>query len=390
MSSLARFLEPPRLRTLEAEEDRRATWLELFLDLVFVAAVAEVAGTLSADPTAAGLGRFLVLFLPIFWAWAGFTFYATRFDTDDLVYRLLTLLGMFAVAGLASTVPDALHGGQNTFVVAYVCVRAILLVLYARVYRDVEVARPVAGWFIVMFGLGVMGWLVSLAVPVPWKYAVWGVALAVEYAAPIRAWRLLRGVPVDPRHLPERFGLLIIIVLGEGVIGVVLGTAEVSWTLRSGAVAFAGFLTGAAIWWLYFDFLDATSVVTRNVRSGLTFVYAHFFVAAGIAALGVGVKLAILSVEPGPLYDDIGWIAATGTALCMLGLAAIQLATPPGLVDADVVLRLVTTAVASMLAGLSGLLSPAVVVALLAVALVAQVVVELARHERHVTAAGPF
>ena len=206
---------------------------------------------------------------------------------------------MFAVAGLASTVPDALHGGQNTFVVAYVCVRAILLVLYARVYRDVEVARPVAGWFMVMFGLGVMGWLVSLAVPVPWKYAVWGVALAVEYAAPIRAWRLLRGVPVDPRHLPERFGLLIIIVLGEGVIGVVLGTAEVSWTLRSGAVAFAGFLTGAAIWWLYFDFLDATSVVTRNVRSGLTFVYAHFFVAAGIAALGVGVKLAILSVEPG-------------------------------------------------------------------------------------------
>ena len=390
MKSLARFLEPPRLRTLEAEEDRRATWLELFLDLVFVAAVAEVAGTLSSDPTAAGLGRFLFLFLPIFWAWAGFTFYATRFDTDDLVYRLLTLLGMFAVAGLASTVPDALHGGQNTFVVAYVCVRAILLVLYARVYRDVEVARPVAGWFMVMFGLGVMGWLVSLAVPVPWKYAVWGVALALEYAAPIRAWRLLQGVPVDPRHLPERFGLLIIIVLGEGVIGVVLGTAEVSWTLRSGAVAFAGFLTGAAIWWLYFDFLDATSVVTRNVRSGLTFVYAHYFVAAGIAALGVGVKLAILSVEPGPRYDDVGWIAATGTALCMLGLAAIQLATPPGLVDADVVLRLVTAAAAAMLAGLSGLLSPAVVVALLAVALVAQVVVELARHERHVTAAGPF
>jgi low temperature requirement protein LtrA len=390
MSTLSRFLEPPRLRTLEVEEDRRATWLELFLDLVFVAAVAEVAGTLSADPTAAGFGRFLFLFLPIFWAWAGFTFYATRFDTDDLVYRLLTLLGMFAVAGLASTVPNALHGGQNTFVVAYVCVRAILLVLYARAYRDVQVARPVAGWFMFMFGLGVACWLVSLAVPVPWKYAVWTVALAVEYAAPIRAWRMLQGVRVDPRHLPERFGLLVIIVLGEGVIGVVLGTAEVSWTLRSGTVAFAGFLTGAAIWWLYFDFLDATSVVTRNVRSGLTFVYAHYFVAAGIAALGVGVKLAILSAEPGPRYDDIGWIAAAGTALCMLGLAAIQLATPPGFVDADVVLRLATAAVAAMLAGLSGVLSPAVVVALLAVALVAQVVVELARHERHAPAAGPF
>jgi low temperature requirement protein LtrA len=297
---------------------------------------------------------------------------------------------MFGVAGLASTVPDALHGGQNNFVIAYVSVRLILLVLYARVYRDVEVARPVAAWFILMFGIAVVDWLISLAVPVPWKYLLWALALFFEHVAPIRAWRMLRGIPVHPRHIPERFGLLIIIVLGEGVIGVVLGTAEVSWTLLSGSVAFAGFVTGAAIWWLYFDFLDAAAVVTRNVRSGITFVYAHYFVASGIAALGVGVKLAILSVEPGPRYDDIGWIAAAGTALCMAGLAAIQLATPPALVDADVVLRLATAAVAGVLAGLSELLSPVVILWLLAVALVAQVVLELASHERHAAGAtGP-
>jgi low temperature requirement protein LtrA len=337
-----------------------------------------------------GFGRFLALFLPIGWAWAGFTFYATRFDTDDLVYRLLTLLGMFAVAGLASTVPDALHGRQNSFVVAYVCVRAILLVLYVRVYRSLELARPVAGWFIFMFGLAVVDWLISLALPVPWKYVLWGVALFFEHVAPIRAWRLLGAAPVDPRHIPERFGLLVIIVLGEGVIGVVLGTAQVSWTVRSGAVAFAGFLTGAAIWWLYFDFLDATSVVTRNVRSGITYVYAHYFVAAGIAALGVGVKLAILSVEPGPRYEHVGWIAAAGAALCMAGLAAIQLATPPSLVDADVLLRLLTAVVGGLLIALSGVLSPVVVVWLVAAALVAQVVLELARHERHTALAGPF
>jgi low temperature requirement protein LtrA len=297
---------------------------------------------------------------------------------------------MFAVAGLASTIPHAFHGGQNSFVVAYVSVRAILLVLYARVYRDVEVARPVAGWFIFMFGIAVVDWLISLALPVPWKYLFWAIALLFEHAAPIRAWRLLRGVPVHPRHIPERFGLLIIIVLGEGVLGVVLGTAQVSWTVLSGTVAFAGFLTGASIWWLYFDFLDGAAVVTRNVRSGMTFVYAHYFVAAGIAALGVGVKLAILSVQPGSRYDHIGWIAAAGTALCMTGLAAIQLATPPALVDADVVLRLATAAVAGALAGLAELLSPVLILWLLTAALVAQVVVELASHERHVVMAGPF
>jgi low temperature requirement protein LtrA len=290
---------------------------------------------------------------------------------------------MFAVAALASTVPDAFHGGQNSFVVAYVSVRLILIVLYVRVYRDVDIARPVAGWFILMFGIAVVDWLISLALPVPWKYLFWALALLFEHIAPIRVWRLLRGFPVHPRHIPERFGLFIIIVLGEGVIGVVLGTAEVSWTLLSGTVAFAGFLTGAAIWWLYFDFLDAASVVTRNVRSGITFVYAHYFVAAGIAALGVGVKLAILSVEPGPRYDDIGWIAAAGTAMCMAGLAVIQLATPPALVDADVLVRLATAAVAGVLAALAEVLSPVLILWLVAAALVAQVAVELATHERH-------
>jgi low temperature requirement protein LtrA len=390
LSRFDRFLEPPRLRTLESDEERRATWLELFLDLVFVAAIAEVASTLSADPTAAGFGRFLVLFLPIGWAWTGFAFYATRFDTDDLVYRLLTLLGMFFVAALASTVPDALHGGQNGFVVAYVAVRLVMLALYARVYRDLEVARPVAGWLLLVFGAAVGVWLISLAVPTPWKYVLWGIALAVEHLGPIRAWQLLRGMPVHPRHLPERFGLLVLIVLGEAVIGVVLGTAHVSWTVLSGAVAFAGFLTAAAIWWLYFDFLDATAVVTRNVGSGMTYVYAHYFVAAGIAALGVGVKLAIFSVEPGPRYDDIGWIAAAGAALCMTGLAAIQLVTPPAILDADVALRLGTAALAAVLVVVSSVLSPVVVVCLLAVVLVAQVIAELEGHEGHTGGVGPI
>ncbi len=356
----------------------------MFLDLVFVAAIAEVALVLSNDPTAAGFGRYLALFVPINWAWAGFTFYATRFDTDDLVYRLLTLLGMFAVAALASTVPDALHGGQNSFVLAYVVVRMILVVLYARVYRHVAAARPLASWFMLMFGLAVVVWLISLAVPAPGKYVLWAVALVLEHVAPIRAWRLIRSAPIHPAHIPERFGLLVIIVLGEAVIAVVLGTATVSWTALSGTTAFAGFLSAASIWWLYFGFLDTSGAVNRNVLSGITFVYSHYFVTAGIAAFGVGVKLAILSAAPGPSDDDIGWIAAAGTAICMGGLAAIQLATPPTIFDVDVALRIATAVVAAGLIGLSQFVSPVLVLWLLAAALVAQVVIELARHEeRH-------
>ena len=104
MTGFSRLLEPPRLRTVAggAQEDRRATWLELFFDLVFVAAVGQLANALSADPTAGRFFEFLGLFVAVWWAWMGFTFYANRFDTDDLPYRLLLLLAMFGVATVLS------------------------------------------------------------------------------------------------------------------------------------------------------------------------------------------------------------------------------------------------------------------------------------------------
>jgi low temperature requirement protein LtrA len=389
VTALSRLLEPPRLRTAAAEryEERHATWLELFLDLVFVVAIAELGANLAADPTPAGFLRYLALFVPVIWAWAGFTFYATRFDTDDLVYRLLTLLGMFLVAALASAIPHALDGGENRFVVAYVLVRLLLIALYVRAWRHVERARPLASWFILMFSIAVVVWLVSLAVPTPWKYVLWAVAVGFELGAPPRAWRLIRQAPIHPAHIPERYGLLTIIVLGEAVIAVVLGTTEVNWTLETTAAAFGGFLVAAAIWWLYFDFLDS-SMVARDLLRGMTFVYAHFAVTAGIAALGVGVKLAILAAGGEHRYDDIGWIAALGVALCLAGLAAIQLATPPTVVDVDVVLRLSTAVFAAALAALGEVLPPVLVLWLLAGALIAQVVVELLRHEGHAASVG--
>src|SRR5205823_866916 len=93
---------------------------------------------------------------------------------------------------------------------------------------------------------------------------------------------------VHPAHIPERFGLLVIIVLGEAVIAVVLGTATESWTAASSAAAFGGFVAAASIWWLYFGFLDASAAVTRNVLAGMTFVYSHYFVWVSSPRAGSG------------------------------------------------------------------------------------------------------
>jgi hypothetical protein len=113
------LLVRPRLRTPQEGEERHATWLELFYDLVVVAAVSSVAHALSEDHSATGMLVFAGLFIPVFWVWAGHTVYATRFDTDDLVYRLFTFLQMFAIVGMAVEVHDASQGETRAYSLAY-------------------------------------------------------------------------------------------------------------------------------------------------------------------------------------------------------------------------------------------------------------------------------
>ena len=382
MTSLTRLLQPPRLRTVvDVDEDRRATWLELFFDLVFVAAVGQLANSLSAQPTTGRFLEFLGLFVPVWWAWMGFTFYANRFDTDDVPYRLLMLVAMFGVAILATTVPSVFEGETHGFPLAYVSVRVVLLVLYARASRHVAEARSLARTFLFSFGGAVLIWLVSLLFAAPWAYVLWGVALAVELVTPIPAWRLLRNAPVDRRHLPERFGLLTLIVLGESVLAVVLGVSKVSWDAGSAAAAAAGFVVAASLWWIYFDFLDEGALTARGIFGGLTYTYMNYFVVVGLAALGAGVKLAILAAGGDQHYDGTSWVLSAGLALAMFGLAAVQLVSGTIVFDTDVWLRLGTAAVALALIPFD--LSPLVVVSVFAGVLAAQVAFELLRHEEH-------
>jgi low temperature requirement protein LtrA len=308
LADLSRFLDPPRLRTVEEGfEERHATWLELFFDLVFVVAVAELGQSLTGDPTLHGFFAYLGLFVPVIWAWEGFTFYANRFDTDDLTYRVLILLAMFAVAALATNTPEAIDTGGRAFAVSYVFVRLVLLALYARAIRYVPEARPLSVLYFRVFTAGTLIWIVSIAVPPPGRWWLWAFALVLELAAPFVAWGRLPRAAVDPRHLPERFGLFTIIVLGESVLSVVLGVADTTWEVDSGFTAAGGFVIAAALWWIYFDFLDE-SVVRRGRISGLVFTYAHFPVLIGIATVGVGVKLEILAAGGEERYDDTGWI----------------------------------------------------------------------------------
>src|SRR5437764_7592278 len=134
-------LEPPRLRTTDDPgEQRHTTWFELYFDLVFVGALAELATGLAKDPSPAVFARFAGLFVVVSWAWTGFTMYANRFDTDDVIYRLSKSAAALAVAALAIQIPGVISGDGGTagFAAAYVVVRLILIAMYIRARRHVH------------------------------------------------------------------------------------------------------------------------------------------------------------------------------------------------------------------------------------------------------------
>jgi low temperature requirement protein LtrA len=384
MATASRWHDPPRLRTLEddVEDERHATWLELFFDLVFVVAIAQLADGLAEDPSVRGFLIFAGLFVAVWWAWVGYTFYADRFDTDDPPHRVLMIAGMFVVAVLASVIPDAFHGETASFALAYAGVRSIVVLLNVRAWWHLPAARPLLNVYIPAFTTSIVLFLVSVTVEPPYRYWLWALALAVDLGTPLASGRRIRLVPIHASHIPERVGLFTIIVFGESVLAVVLGTSTVSWGLESAVTAALGFAVAGALWWVYFDYVDS-SIVGRTVLAGQIYLYAHLPLLTGLAALGAGIKLGIQATADTGLTDEVSWIIAVGIALFMVSVAAIHLVTSRARYDIDLWLRLGTAALALGLGALGPDLGIVAMLAIIAGALAAQVVIELATHESH-------
>jgi low temperature requirement protein LtrA len=329
ISTGRRWLRPPQLRTLDDQGERHATWLELFFDLVFVISIAEVAHTLEDYRTLADFLGTAGLFVAVWWAWVGYTVYADRFDTDDVAHRVLVLAGMLAVIAMALSVHDALHGGSARFALAFVAVRGIVLLLNARARRHAAPARPLLNLFLAAFSTGAALWLLSVFVPEPARYVLWGVALVIELSAPWVGRRQIVKAPVHTSHLVERFGLFTLIVLGESVVRVAQGAADVDdWTTATLAAAGGGFLIVAGLWWLYFDRLDEVAV--RSVLRGLVWNYTHLPLLAGLVSVAVGTEYAIRDAAGGQLERSTTAALGGGTALYLLSTVVIGLAVRRG------------------------------------------------------------
>ncbi|HSF85572.1 MAG TPA: low temperature requirement protein A [Acidimicrobiia bacterium] len=373
-------LRPPRLRTAETEaEEHRVTWLELFYDLVFVVAVAQLGHRLLVDHSVQGTLGYIGLFIPLWYAWAQFTFYADRYDTNDLGQRLLAIAQMVAIALMAASISGDEADSMTAFAVAYVLARAVLLVMYVRAYRHVQPTRALVRGYLRGFSLGGLIWLISIWVPSPARFVLWGIGMVVDFATPWLVRKEQAKVPLDVDHLPERFGLFTILVLGEPIAAIVAGLAHEGWRLEPAIGAMIGVMAASALWWLYFENAHGKVVRRRSDQvkawRPTVWIFSHLPLAIALTAAGIGMEFLVAN-EP----EAGRWIVGGGVATAMVALGLILIATDRGDDERDrkqAIVRFVAAGVVLLVALVSAGWSTNVVLAVVTVILGLQIAVDL-------------
>jgi low temperature requirement protein LtrA len=386
----------PELPIIRPGGEQRATFFELFFDLVYVFAVTQLSHHLLAHLSWAGAAQTAFMLVAVYWAWNYTTWMTNWFDPDTEPVRLVLVFVMLASLLMSIAIPEGFGAHALLFACAYSGLQigrnAFVVAVTPRGAFN-QNFRQILGWSLLSVPLWVAGGVVDGDA---WRWVLWLAALGLDLAAPLaRYWTPGAGTTpmsqwqIEGAHFGERFQLFVIIALGESVV---LAGATASDTGLSVAVVAAlllAFLSSTALWWLYFDQLASTVLeriraATADERGQLgrdIYTYLHLPIIAGIVLVAVGDELVIAHPS-----DDLGGagalVALAGPALFLGGLmaCAARLGEPQS--QPRVVAVVALLAAVPLAARADGLLVAALLTAVLAVLLVA----EQPRSRRHVGA----
>src|SRR4051794_30046736 len=236
---------------LAADHEHQVTPLELFFDLVFVFAITQVTTMLAQDPTWGGLLRGMLVLAAVWWAWTTYAWLTSAIDVDEGGVRLAMLAATGLMLGVALAVPGAFGDDALLFGCAYFLVRVVHFVLSAAVGRRERDRWSVLVRFAPTAAFGSTLLVVAGFLDGDVRVAVWIVALAVDYLGPT-VIGMGAGWQIAPEHFAERYGLIVLIALGESIVALGVGAA---YALTAGVIAAAalGIVVVSALWWLYFD-----------------------------------------------------------------------------------------------------------------------------------------
>jgi low temperature requirement protein LtrA len=327
-------MEPAEPREVERESDDEeesehpVTPLELFFDLVFVFALTQVTGFMSADPTWEGVGKGMLILGALWWTWGAYAWLTNEIDPNEGSARLAVFGSMAALFVAALAVPHAFDSDAVLFGLAYFGVRLMHIVLFAEATPHVDVRQAtfrlartaIPGPALLI----VAGFLDGGA-----QIACWLLALAIDYSGPYVFG--VRGFSISADHFAERYGLIVIIALGESIVAIGIGAAGIELDATVVTAAILGLALACALWWAYFDIV---ALVARkklieahgHERARLardSYSYLHLPMFAGIVLIALGAKKVIAHVDE-PLDTVPAFALCVGVAFYLLSHDAIR------------------------------------------------------------------
>ncbi|KAF9352593.1 hypothetical protein BGX26_009634 [Mortierella sp. AD094] len=282
------------LSTMPVEEPK-ASWLELFYDLLFVANLNNFTHSHPITGDAA-LGNYIAWFVIMWWAWAGQTFWAARYDMDDLFTKLWKLVEFCALISFGAFSSDHLNHTATGFIVSYIILKAVLAIEYGNVLYWARKNRSKKSLTPLLLQIGsnllaMLVWALSIMVhSEAGRYAMWFATIAIE-AGVLVSFGRRTSVTFAGSHLPERFALFTIIVLGENIIGLLsLSSGAVFWQGVHGPFLLQFLLLTIilyGLWWIYFDDFSE-DIFHRTTTLSQLWAYLHLPLHICIVLVGTG------------------------------------------------------------------------------------------------------
>ncbi|AZS47988.1 hypothetical protein CVS53_02698 [Microbacterium oxydans] len=297
--STSRFRLVPMRPRDPREPGRTASTLELFFDLVFVVAVSIAAvqlhHQLTDDHVFNGLINYGIVFFGIWWAWMNFTWFATSFDTDDWLYRLLTIVQMGGVLVLAAGIQPAFEEHNYAILIyAYVVMRLALVAQWLRASRSAGQTRRATITYAIGIAVVQALWLASLLLPAGAFLIALVVLVVAELTVPVIAERT-GSTPWHPHHITERYGLFTLILLGESLLAsanaIIEALHEADTLGPLVGISALTLIVTAALWWIYFWPPHHTTI--DGFSSSLAYGYGHYFIFAAAGAFSAGIEVEI-------------------------------------------------------------------------------------------------
>jgi low temperature requirement protein LtrA len=367
----------------ETEEERKTSYLELFFDLVFVFAFTQVTALILEDTSVEGFLRSALVLAMVWWAWSAYAWMTNAIDIENSVTRLIIFAAMAAGFFMALAVPDAFQDEAGWFAVAYFVARILNSALYAWGSRGVPgqlaAVLRLSPWFLLAALVALIGGFVDP----DYRAWVWLASLVIDVVGTLTVARA--EWHVSPSHFAERFGLIVIIALGESIVAIGIATVglerDATYAL-SVIVAFAGV---AGLWWAYFDFTAAAAArslgraapAARGPLARDVFTFFHYPVVLGIILYAVAAKKT-LEQPLDPLSEAGRWALGLGIASFLCGFALMRYRVIRRIAWERIAAAVVAVLVALALDGTDAIVTLGVVIGVLIVS----VAVETARlHE---------